>query len=29
MAKVTGDTVTIDAIPLISGDNYKTLRIYP
>jgi len=28
VARVTGDTVTIDGIPLISGDQYKTLRIY-
>jgi hypothetical protein len=27
-AKVTGDTVTIEAIPLASGDNYKNLRLY-
>jgi len=27
-ATVTGDTVTIKAIPLASGDNYKTLRLY-
>lgn len=27
-ASVTGDTVTIDGIPLRSGDPYKTLRIY-
>jgi hypothetical protein len=28
LATVTGDTVTIDAIPLVSGGDYKTLRIY-
>lgn len=28
VATVTGDTVTIDTIPLVSGDDYKTLRIY-
>jgi hypothetical protein len=28
VANVISDTVTIDAIPLVSGDNYKTLRIY-
>lgn len=28
LATVTGDTVTIDAIPLVSGEQYKTLRIY-
>ncbi len=27
VVSVTGDTVTIDGIPLISGDEYKTLRI--
>jgi peptidoglycan/xylan/chitin deacetylase (PgdA/CDA1 family) len=27
-AKVNGDTVTINAIPLASGDNYKNLRLY-
>ncbi len=28
VATVTGDTVTIDDIPLVSGENYKKLRIY-
>jgi hypothetical protein len=28
VATVTGDTVTIDGIPLVSGENYNTLRIY-
>jgi hypothetical protein len=28
VAKVTGDTVTIDGIPLVSGEPYKILRIY-
>jgi hypothetical protein len=28
VATVTGDTVTVDAIPLVSGGDYKTLRIY-
>lgn len=28
VAKVAGNTVTIDAIPLISGEPYKMLRIY-
>jgi peptidoglycan/xylan/chitin deacetylase (PgdA/CDA1 family) len=28
IATVTGDTVTVDAIPLVSGDVYKALRIY-
>jgi len=27
-AKVEGDTVTIDSIPLVSGDHYRQLRIY-
>ena len=27
-ARVTGDTVTIDNIPLVSGEAYKRLRIY-
>ncbi|MCB1690997.1 MAG: hypothetical protein KDI33_21050 [Halioglobus sp.] len=27
-ATVTGDTVTVDDIPLVSGDSYKMLRIY-
>ena len=27
-ARVVGDTVTIDGIPLVSGENYKALRIY-
>ena len=27
-ATVTGDTVTVDDIPLVSGEDYKTLRIY-
>ncbi|MEZ5570928.1 MAG: hypothetical protein R3E64_02805 [Halioglobus sp.] len=27
-AKVVGDTVTIDGIPLLSGDTYRALRIY-
>ena len=28
VATVTGDTVTVDDIPLVSGDDYKMLRIY-
>jgi peptidoglycan/xylan/chitin deacetylase (PgdA/CDA1 family) len=27
-ARVNGDTVTITGIPLVSGDNYKNLRLY-
>jgi hypothetical protein len=27
-AQVTEDTVTIKAIPLASGENYKNLRLY-
>ncbi|MCB1703588.1 MAG: hypothetical protein KDI17_01940 [Halioglobus sp.] len=28
VATVTGDTVTADGIPLVSGDGYRTLRFY-
>lgn len=27
-ATVTGDTVTVDGIPLVSGENYRNLRLY-
>jgi hypothetical protein len=27
-AQVSGDTVTVEAIPLVSGENYKKLRLY-